>query len=1085
MDAVDDTTHSMAVDWIDSLSAGCLWNVQLLQKKYRMNRKTGQRRDVPFRIHRYAEGCPPSCMKAAMDYLISLAPYTGIVFRGEELQGKYRPTKTEWLYDAGGAQNPRGPVSDGTFTLHQDLVDDSERETLPYVSANSCTEEVQSEWHWDEDDIEDLPDPEQGVTWAIRAESRSEDGTLSYVLVKRIAITSHMETVLVSDNKTATVYRETWKNLYGEPPHGFRDNTGAAVEVPYPEKAAAGTTITLQPSKNDDCTYDLVITTEVAKPTVAKVTSAHDQYEGQHSLTQDAQSEPLGRAPDAEGGFIHSHSDTLRPDGLYTTQESIDVERPVEQARRTESLTRRGRRVVVTDRNQPAPATFTDIKLGGVVDVVKTKGRLYDNTVTTWDRSKKDQVGVVCHDDLFRHQDKTTTAGYDALPTGHVQGGTGGKIRTRSGDIDEEGSITWTDDVTTEQPVRKSRESWAMGLDGLTHEVTDTQVQSAGAKVTASLSNVGKSVTNERTPGGRYNVTTTELTPVDLKGIGLAHDATVFDHSDTDTSLVKKAPTGNSVHPEAGNGKYYTTTYEMTRTGAFRLSAKVVNELPVRGASVEIRKTPKVTITTTVDRNMTKAGVAPTGVGSVKSDTTPGGRYNVTTTGVAVTGGRDYAACSSTVVSHEHQSQDVAVGGAPDESDVDSAGRGVHYSKTSRVDDYGVVSTVTTKTSELAYQKFALSYTRLPKCVVIQRTDKNGFVDATEPSRPGYSSRHSVNPGGSKDLVTETVEPVEGKDAVSGRCTVFERQLAKQANWPDQAPVSDDPLAAGQHVAGNGHTYGVEERIDQQGIRTVTVTDTEEVERKNAQVDVSSTAFARYITTTDRNCPSIVVPTDAPAPREQDDTTALTSTKYTMNPGGTYTVETQSATPVKQAWDDPEINGVKIFHRRRYVRNYTYAELKSDFAAFDAAAQALIYKWDGDKQCPTTYSISPSCRLNDYGLFDGEISFDAKWSPDSAGPGDPVNIEDRKEFDEYLVSVGSTGEGDEAQISTSVQARHVIYVWGRGQQNWTNFCNQHRKCLSGSNFNYTLSTTAYNARVVTKVDEVKILKKSTNGKYEP
>ena len=1080
MDAVDDTTRNMAVDWIDSLSAGCLWNVQLLQKKYRMNRKTGQRRNVPFRIHRYAEGCPPSCMKAAMDYLISLAPYSGIVFRGEELQGQYRPPKTEWVYDAGGAQNPRGPVSDGTFTLHQDLVDDSERETLPYVSANSCTEEVQSEWHWDEDDIEDLPAPEQGVSWAIRAESRSEDGTLSYVLVKRVAITSHMERTLVADNRTATVYRETWKNLYGEPPHGFTDNTGAAVEAPYPEKAPVGTTVTLQISKNDDCTYDLAANTEVAKPTVAKVTSAHDQYEGQHSLTRDAQEKPLGRAPDAAGGFIHAHSDTLRPDGTYQTQESIEVERPVEQARRVESLTRRGRRVVVTDRNQPAPATFKGIKLGGVVEVVKTKGRLYDNTVTTWDLSKKDTVGVACHDDLFRHQDKTTTSGHGALPSGHVRGGTGGKIMTRSGDIDDEGSITWTDDVTTEQAVQKHRESWTMGLDGLVHEVTDTQVKSPGEKVSASLENIGKAVVNERTPGGRYNVTTTELTPADLKGIGFAHDATVFDHSDTKASLVKKAPSDGSSHPAAGGGKYFTTTYDMTRTGAFRLSEKTVNELTVKKASVEVRRTPKMTFTTTVDRNVAAPGVAPKSVGSVKSDTTPGGRYNVTTTEVAISGGKDYAACASTVVSHEHQTQVAAVGDKPDESDVDAAGNGVHYSKTSRVDDYGIVSTVTTKSTEIPYQDFAVSYTRLPKCIVAQTTYKNGRTTATAPSRPGLSSRHSVNPGGSVDLVTENVTPVEGKDAVSGRCTVFEKQLETQADWPDQNPVSDDPLAAAGKEAGNGHTYAVSERIDQQGIRTVTITDTTELPKPGAQVDVSSTAFAQYLTVTDRNTSEQIASDYAPV-RSNDDTSALVSTKYLMNPGGTVTVERQRSLPAKKFWYDPEIRYAKLVHRHLYMRNFTWAELDRKTKEFTDSAVKDLDIWNDAKTPASTFSLSPTCRMNDYRLFDGEVGFDAKWSPDSPGQGQQVNkYHTDKTFTEYATSTRVVGNGSE----TTVQARKVRRVVGTGPQYWDNLCNQHRACMVGSSFTFTPSTSNFSATIVLKIDEVKVLK-TTNGAFTP
>lgn len=1077
-DIVDSVSQAMAKDWVDSLTAGCHWNVQLLQKRYRRDRKTGKRRSLPFRIHRYAEGCPPGCMKAAIEYLLSCAPYKGIVFRGEELQGEYRPTKTEWLYDAGGAQNPRGGGNDGTFTLHQDLVD-GEYETLPFLSGVSCTEEVYSDWHWDEDGIEDLPAPEQGVTWSIQAVSRADDGTISYALIKRVAKTSHMERTLVSDTKAGTSYRETWQNLYGEP-GDFLDDSGASVPVPDPTKTPVGTTVQLSVQKNADCTYDVVAQTDVAKPVTESETTSHDQFQGQHTIQLGGQSEPLPVAPDAFGGVVHQHRSSLQPNGLYQNTDSVSVERPVSAAVKAASLTRRGRRVVVEDRNQTVPASLDDLKIGGAVKVTKTPGRLYNNEVSTWDRTKTEKVGLECHDDLFNHRDVTTTAGHDELPGGHVSGGTGGYVRTRQANLDDEGAITVSLTELKEQSVKKSKESWSMGLDGLRHTVVDTQVKNPGKAVVASVSNVGKSITNERTPGGLYNVTTTSARPVSIDRIAEGHNQTVFEHADSTTSLKSMRPT--LAHPAPSGGVVTTLETALTDAGAYRVTERKTKETPVRSAEVAYRRTPKAVATTVVDRNVEDLAAPPSQIGSSSHTTNPGGTRNVTTTSVAVTGNKDYAACARTVDSHDHTTQDVKVGVTADESDVPSAGHGVHYKKVSQVDDLGVVTTTTTASTEVSVPSFRVSYEAHPHAIVSTVVDRNSRSSATKPGHRG-SSGHSTNPGGTRDVTTTTVE-LNQPDAGGVNEDVFSRTDRTQT-------IDFNPVGYGADgEVGGGRFYQRSESIDGYGVHSVDVAQTVEKPVARTERTTTGTAFVLREAESDRNRAS--APEDTLSARRQDDQSPLPTTQFSMTQGGSYNVTVTKDTPVYKTWEEPVVDMNRCYRRCAHVRNSTSTSFQQLFTRMQTEFVAKCDKWDGNKTPPSSISVTPSCTMNDFGLFDGTVTMQALWSPDSAGQmNSPDAVFTDKTFTEVTVSMSNNisvdpRNGGVSKTTTGVvNKRKKRVVMGRGTDNWDALCRDYRTHLSGSSFSFSPSTTQYSATIYTEIESLELKEFEDKGTYKP
>ena len=192
--------------WIDSLERK--WRLQILSKRYRLDRRTGERREMPLRIRRFAEGIPYACVAEAMRYLLSRAPYRDVIYNGMLVEGEYVPTITTWKRDDGETVNGVSRT-DGTYTLIQDLVERSIVDRYMAGTSRSCSEEVETEWVWDAPDIGELPDenPLQGVTYALQSVSRNEDGTFNYALVKRRALTQvPWETLTRTHHANPTIF---------------------------------------------------------------------------------------------------------------------------------------------------------------------------------------------------------------------------------------------------------------------------------------------------------------------------------------------------------------------------------------------------------------------------------------------------------------------------------------------------------------------------------------------------------------------------------------------------------------------------------------------------------------------------------------------------------------------------------------------------------------------------------------------------------------------------------------------------------------------------------------------------------------
>lgn len=761
--------YEEARKWVDSLEHK--WRLQILSKRFRVDSATGKQVETPTRIRRFVEGIPWALVNDSIGYLLSTAPYTGILYNGVELEGEYRPTITTWKRDDNDSVVDRKSdnYNDGTYTLIQDLVPVGTHDVLSGVpTSSSCTEEALTEWHWDEADVDSLPvTSEQGVSYAIQAVSRNEDGTFDYALVKRTAKTRPSGSNVRTDDAVSRVVESVWDNVYGSPETGFVDENGAPLDIPK-ASADGNTKVERQVRMNDDCTYRVEVVSTTTKPVVgAKTSSEKDQFEDKKSSTSFGASSPLPPAPEPANGVVKRHESTLNPDGSYTNTESSQSEKPVTSSTVEVSVGRRGKRVTVTDRNQDAPADTSSVDVGGSVRVEKTPGKKYNNTVSGWVRSGLMKVANVCKIDLFSHRHSDTKAGLSAIPDDDVRGGgEGGKTVTRTTQMDEEGSITQTDETEVEINVKAARESWVAGLFGLRHRIEE---RSASKPLPAPKSgDVGHSVTNEKTPGGLWNTTDESLDrtagPVQT---GAECRRTVFEETDVRITRKPNLEIPGHVDPASG-GVSKQVTGSMNEDGSVTVRETTVKESKVSRAEVSVRKTAKATITQVTDRN-TDEVIDPSkvGVGETQSQTvTDGGLRNVTKTSVVVNPVADRGHGESDAFVDETDDVTVKKGTRPDNCEVSSGSGGKYKQKDSALDDNGVVTTVE---REFVEKKTELEVTSVdgPMSSSSSSTSRKDSKESASASGNSIVTvRAKKTRGGLWDVYREVETPKTGIDSI-------------------------------------------------------------------------------------------------------------------------------------------------------------------------------------------------------------------------------------------------------------------------------------------------------------------------------
>lgn len=681
---MDTEIVTQARAWVDSLTDK--WRVQVIS-----NRTASRRRKVkaPVKLRRFVEGVPWAFVKPALDYLISLAPYRGIIANGVDFNIAFRPTLTTWQRDSQSAAF--GSRGDATYTLIQDLIDAESDDVYALSTSNSCTETVETSYVWDSDAVDELPEGGVGVTYQVASVSRNEDGTFNYALVKRIARTQHTPETVVEDNRVQKVTVETWDNVY--PVGGvYCDDQGDALGVPQAGIFDRTEVKIAQVAKNPDCTVKIQATRETTKKHRSRRQTTQTIFEKTEETGETGADQALSEAPAASGGTIKTHESQQQPNGTYSTMERTQNELSVPDAEVEVTRNRRGIRTTKTHRNQPAQPS-TSVSNGDTVRFKKTPGGLYDVTYSSFSARTSGSIGSGCKKDAYTHTDTTVKAA-SSVDIGHVTGGTGGKVVSKDATMDDDGIVTVTTRTEQEKSVKGAAATWHVSPEGSIASVKDAAQTAKPRKPSFSRANIGRDVSYTVTPGGLYTVENKEPG---------ASDATVTVESSTsDKSTETRTVTrtvresrgevsteGSSV--SSGGGVYREKTVRVNQLGNVDTSVTSVKE-HARVSSASYRATSRGTVKTVTTFSKTGAVETSGSSGhSVTNELTPGGRYTVSETEPYTT---RVDSAHSASDAYQTESDDVTVTtGAVINSMVDSGG-GIYRTRDVTADDNGFVRTV-------------------------------------------------------------------------------------------------------------------------------------------------------------------------------------------------------------------------------------------------------------------------------------------------------------------------------------------------------------------------------------------------------
>ena len=596
-----DNFSQIAKDFIDRANGGTgptgTWRLEVLQKRLSSNADgTPKDREIPVRIRRFLKGIPWAQVHDAIRYLISQSPYKGIIYNGVELKGEYRPTLTQWRRDD---QEQVGGNAQGSYTLIQDLIEvTDDGDSLDTVSADSCSETELTKWVWDAPEIEELPyDGSQGVTYAIRQVRRNEDGTFDYALVKQVAKTKFSGWIVTECDKYSRVSVKVFDNVYGGLFDGdpFTDGT-TVLPIPAPCEAEDGTLVQVSVAQNPDCTFRITVQKTEANPNVEKT-----------------------------------------------------------------SETRKGLRGVVTSETTVAtyPHPETGLELGEQVRNELRPDGLYDVTHVTVATEDVGDIGSSCGRTVFEHQ-HAETRNEASRPEDEASSAGGGKTYQVQSRATEEGTWDVTRTETTEIERKGAQKTKQKTLRGVTETTVDRNVDDGDVTVT----NVGDRVSVEMTPGGKWNRTVTKVSKEPVGDVGSSCETTVFEHRHVESENVPDRPDPEA--SSAGGGKTYQVQARATEEGTWDVSRTTVEETKDVTAQHVMRKTLRGVTETTITRSTSDSSVSVSEIGDeVRVEQTPGGLWNRTEThasheAVGVVG----KSCSSTPAVHT----DVTVSNVPNGS---------------------------------------------------------------------------------------------------------------------------------------------------------------------------------------------------------------------------------------------------------------------------------------------------------------------------------------------------------------------------------------------------------------------------------
>lgn len=1036
----------LAKDWIDRAAAGDgvsgTWRLEILQKRLRANPdgtpKDGK--EIPIRIRRFLKGIPWAQVHDAIRYLISKSPYEDVIYNGLRLEGKYRPTLTQWRRDD---QEQVGGNAQGSYTLVQDLIEvTDETDSFDGATSDSCSETVETKWVWDSPEIEELPySSEQGVTYAIQQVRRNDDGTFDYAVVKRVAKTQVSDETVVQCDEYETVYATVYDNVYGgEGGEPFRDDAGNPVALPQPcEDREAGTLIQVQKSQNQDCTFRITVQRTVAKEKVqatevsktlrgvqtTTVTRNNDEkvpetglgigdrvrnelqpdglytttetrksaedvgdtgsgcektiFEHQHTAISNVSERPGDEASEAGGGKTYEKTVRATDEGTFDVTERTTTEQYVGSARVVRAKGLRGITVSTTDRNTTNSSTAVS-NVGDRVEVEATPGGLFNRTVTTVSKTSVGSIGDECAKTVFEHS-HTGMSNVATKPGAEASSAGGGKTYRKTVRMTEEGTFDVSEEETTELNPGIARHSMRKTLRG----VTETQVYRNVKDDSVAVAKVGDETVVERTPGGLFVRTITRASSQSAGDIASDCQTTVFEHQDSKTVNSSSATVGGHA-PSAGGGKTYERTVRMTEEGSFDVTDRTTVETSVPGAVVVRRKTIRGVTETVTNRNGTDGNATVSSIGDeTRVEVTPGGRYNKTTTRVlADPVGEIARGCSRVTAEHTDT---------------------VTENKTVAPTEHVEVSTNRRKSVE-------------------SRMTEEGTFDVTTVDTE-YSP---VSAGPTRVQNGGTTHPIESVSDWSGR------------NWTSGPPSSS---------GGTNHDVSVNVSANDHGSQEISVRET--VYRH--VTEYSGTSMASAVSASWGDKEEFYHVANAPSPPREVRASSGEAIRMqaSLNGHGSLDVSWQKRTAEPYLTWEAEVDTGYDYTRTVWFKHATRNDYKSLFDKEAKSFKDKCKKWCDSYHAPQSTSVSPQVNDEEYvERFSGTITMRATWSGESVG-----NVGDSEKpeivnvwFDcdnEGARHAGVNKDGD-VKYYASKNDYHFVKRVGRG---WKSFHQVYNTLMTG------------------------------------
>ena len=667
------------------------WRLQTMQHRGRYNPRTGEYKQLPTRVRRFLNGTPAGLKAAVLQVLKESAPYKSPVF-DLELDGfVYMPTNTFIRKD--GAEHVTNQ-RDATYTIIQDLrLFDEDGDRFSFGDESTCSERGETEYRWDEFEVEDCPEGSQGVSYQVTDVSRDRETDLfSYRVRKVQALTQHMPPVVSQCDARRRVTVETWNNVYGEP-GSFRwdpvEGGSASISLPEPCSQADGTTVQVNVSENADCTYRLELVTTEAKVDEGAFSVYRDQYKVQESERTFNAAFPLPKSGvEYSGGVMTRYSSERNEDGTWNNDTSVETERPVPSSTVEVRVMPKSTATTRVDTNASAPASaLPGGARFGSWKSVKTPGGLFTNEYVSYARTLYGDLGLLCTDTAFLKTHETQATA-DSVPSGsHVPAAGGGLVTTWNYDTDAEGVVVRRERTEQEHEVRDAVRRRTWGWLGTTSGYVHRSVAASAMESLMSAQPLGTSVEARMTNGRLWDVEVQTFLRVAGQSLGLDCEKTVYRHVH---EVAVSADAMGEEASAAGGGMTYRRGFRLdTATGAITQTDVTTYELPVPESRRVVRVTARgKTVRTTASNSPSRPADASAPGETTEFEVTPGGVYNATRETTEPRPGELALECSGDAFLHVDASARTQSAKAPDH--VASPGGGVYRERTQRLGDDGL-----------------------------------------------------------------------------------------------------------------------------------------------------------------------------------------------------------------------------------------------------------------------------------------------------------------------------------------------------------------------------------------------------------